>query len=94
MIVVQRLVDERLAVAYPDHRQVSSDGSVNTRIKTATAAYAILALNLEHAGRLHVLALSTTTELVAIRMALEHLRTLYHPSLVVLLTNSCSALLQ
>lgn len=87
-----RLVDERLAIASPDHVRVLADVSVTARTKTAIAAYAMPVCNVMHSGRLHVFTMSRTTALVAIKMALEYLRTLDHPHCVVLLTDSRSAL--
>lgn len=94
MIVVQCFFDERIGIAFPDHLWALADGPLNARTKTATGGYEIPVFHVEHAGRLYVFALLTTTELVAIRIAVEHLQTLKPPSLVVRLTDSCSALLQ
>lgn len=67
---------------------------MNTRPKTATAGYETPAYSAENACSVHVFASSTTTEMVAIRMALERFRTLDHPSLAVFLTDSRSVRLQ
>lgn len=55
-------------------------------MKTAIPDYVIPAFNAEHAGRLLVFESTMITELVAIGVALQHLRTLDHPSPAVLLT--------
>lgn len=94
MIAVKRLVYERLVIAFHNYFQEITGYSVSTRTKRSGATYVIPPFNVEHAGRLHVFGSWTTTELVAIRRALEHLRTFDYPSPMVLQGDSRSTFLQ
>ncbi|KAG0426764.1 hypothetical protein HPB47_026137 [Ixodes persulcatus] len=90
--VARTAVAVALENEYVEHLEVYTDGSVDKKRGTATAAYTIPAISTESAVLLNIKTSSTTAETVAILMALTALQERPAMGKAVILTDSRSAL--
>ncbi|KAG0437761.1 hypothetical protein HPB47_017300 [Ixodes persulcatus] len=90
--VARTAVAVALENEYVEHLQVYTDGSVDKKRGTATAAYTIPAISTESAVLLNIETSSTTAETVAILLALTALQERPAIGKAVILTDSRSAL--
>lgn len=71
-VVLNQLVEDHMFRVYQYVLRAFTDGSVNSKARTATGGPFSTALNVEFSGRINNATSSTPTDLSGQRLALEH----------------------